>query len=96
MLALFVLLEVSGLRKGGLAGKIRSQNLIDHVGHLAGYATGLSGALILRHYDPKWRDVERNSFWTSGFGRQKGQTATAEMAQSGSNQTLAGQSTECG
>lgn len=93
MLALFVLLDVSGLRKGGLAGKVRSENLIDHVGHLAGYATGLTGASILRHYDPKWRGVERHSFWNSGFGRQKGQTATVER---GSNQTPAGQSTECG
>lgn len=74
MLALFALLEVSGFRKGGLLGKFRLEDRIDHVSHISGYAAGLAGALMLRHYDPKWRGLERHSFWNSRFSREEGQT----------------------
>ena len=39
------------------------KSLVDRVGHLAGFATGITAASMIRQYDPKWGDLERNSFW---------------------------------
>ena len=35
----------------------------DHVGHLAGYATGIAAACLIRQTDPRWGNVQRKSFW---------------------------------
>ena len=88
--------EIRGLRKGGLGGKLRSENLVDHVGPLSGYSTGLVGALMLRHYDPKWRDMERYSFWNWNSKRRQGEAGKIGMAQQSSDFASAGQGTKSG
>lgn len=66
ILALFVAYEAFHLRRAGLYDhKLLAKHgaVIDRIGHLGGYGAGIAGASLLRQYDPKWRDLERHSFW---------------------------------
>ena len=36
---------------------------IDYIGHLAGYATGIGAACLIRQTNPYWGNLQRKSFW---------------------------------
>ena len=65
VLAVIFLLEVSRLRKGVIDPKLFEKQgiTIDHVGHVSGYVAGIAAGMYIRKHDPRWRDIERRSFW---------------------------------
>lgn len=57
--------ELYSLRKKGLLPKDllgRGETTVDHMGHLAGYTTGLAAGCMIRSTDPHWKSVKRESF----------------------------------
>lgn len=66
LLAMAIAHELRSIRKRGIFSVKQFEKLgftVDHVGHLAGYATGITAAMLVRQHDPHWRDIERTSFW---------------------------------
>ena len=66
ILALLIWFETLGLRKYGLQNMVavaKHGSATDHVGHLAGYATGVTTGALIRAYDPRWQGLERHRFW---------------------------------
>ena len=66
LLASFMAYDAIALRRNGLANQrmLRGKEaLVDRVGHLAGYCTGIGAGVLIRQNDPRWRDLKRHSFW---------------------------------
>ena len=66
ILAVFISIELIQLARFGLMPRhlinSRKHN-IDYVGHLAGYATGIGAACLIRQTNPYWGSLQRKSFW---------------------------------
>ena len=45
--------------------------LIDYLGHIGGYATGIGAGCLIRQTNPYWGSVERQSFWTQHGTKNK-------------------------
>ena len=63
---MFISIEIIQLARFGLVppALINSgKPNIDYVGHLAGYATGIGAACLIRQTNPYWGSLQRKSFW---------------------------------
>ena len=61
--------DALALRRNGLASQkmlTGKEPLVDRVGHLAGYCTGIGAGMLIRQNNPRWRNLERHSFWNDG------------------------------
>lgn len=68
----FVAIEILALRRKGIVNKFAiaaGRPAIDHVAHLAGFATGIAAAVIVRSTDPRWQKVERRHLWNGSAPR---------------------------
>ena len=66
ILAILMGIELVGLRKFGLqntAAVAKYGAATDHLGHFAGYATGIMAGALIRNYDTRWQGLERHRFW---------------------------------
>ena len=44
--------------------------LLDHMGHLTGYAVGIIAGIMVRLKDPKWKSVKREHWYTDWFNEK--------------------------
>lgn len=78
ILAALVCVDAFQLLRHGLMPKAlinSGKSHIDYVGHLAGYATGIGAACLIRHTDPYWGSVQRKSFWRWKDSQHENQAA---------------------
>ncbi|KAL9103782.1 MAG: hypothetical protein Q9163_001191 [Psora crenata] len=66
ILLILICIEIIGLRRFGLentAAIAKHGSATDHLGHLAGYATGITAGALIRTHDPRWQGIERHRYW---------------------------------
>lgn len=68
-------MELRGLRKIGLkvpktVPNVPDKPRSDHMGHLTGLVVGSVAAMIVRYKDPKWKEVQREHWYTDLFKRE--------------------------